>query len=168
MVFVLWGLREDERIVLVKYHSVRKPHVLYMEQYLYRMILVYNPKPQTIWRKNISRESIYIVYDLILFGATFSNMDKFKCPVSCGMKLHMHSQTSGVHRRWINRTHHNGCNYLSMLKLNLIHISKRASVHHAVYLSRSQRSHLTIRMYHTYVTKMYEINYSVLNKIYIW
>ena len=42
------------------------------------------------------------------------------------MKLHIHSQTStlGMENKF-QSTFHNGCNYLSMLGLNLNHVSKR-------------------------------------------
>ena len=55
------------------------------------------------------------------------------------MKLFIHSQTSSVEPlnfgkdKWFQPTHCNGCNYLSMLGLNLIHVSKRGLWHHFGY-----------------------------------
>ena len=51
-------------------------------------------------------------------------------PVRCGMKFIIHSQTSMVATinvwEWISNftSLYNGCNYLSMLELKLIHVSK--------------------------------------------
>ena len=52
-----------------------------------------------------------------------------KYAVKGGMKLLIHSQTSTVQpiefgNEQFHPTHYNGCNYLSMLWLNLIHLSK--------------------------------------------
>ena len=45
-------------------------------------------------------------------------------PIKCVMNLPIHSQASTV-AQFRNTTSYNGCNYFSMLKLKLMHVSKR-------------------------------------------
>ena len=89
----------------------------------------------------LSKSMLHIgVYDFII-RASFTHMDKLQsqhgyvitCPVKHGMKLLIHYSLQRLHR-WSsemeNKFHptlYNGCNYLSMLGLKMIHVSKRCS-----------------------------------------